>query len=83
MTRIRESTGGAFESRRRFFIRITVAPQKRQAEHAPWATSLSAANARARIVQGWVDRLRAARQDERRASEAVPGPYRGEGICRG
>jgi hypothetical protein len=33
--KIRESTGGAYEKRGQFFVRVTVAPQKRQAEHVP------------------------------------------------
>jgi integrase len=63
-TKIRESAGGAYEKRGQFFIRVTVAPRKREAEHAPWATSLADADARAKLVQTWVNRLRAAGQTE-------------------
>jgi integrase len=63
--KIRESAGGAFSDRRgRLFIRVTVAPQKRQGEHAPWAMTLEAADARAKIVQAWINRLRVAEQTE-------------------
>jgi integrase len=60
--KIRESTGGAYEKRGAFFMRITTAPQKRTAEHLPWCTSLEAADARAKVVQAWVNRLRQAGQ---------------------
>ncbi len=59
-TRIRESQGGAFESRGKFFIHITDRPQHRTGEHAPWATSLDEARKRAHVVQAWVNRLREA-----------------------
>src|SRR5208283_1682450 len=36
----------------------------RLAEHAPWATSLVAADARGKLAQGWVNRLRASGQSE-------------------
>ena len=58
--KLRESKGSAFESRGRFFMRVTVAPQKRSAELLPWCTSLAAAKERAGAVQGLVNRLRAA-----------------------
>ncbi len=58
--KLRESTGGAYERRGAFFIRVTVAPQKRQAERAPWATSLGEAVERGKLVQGWVNALRLA-----------------------
>jgi len=64
MIKIRESTGGGYEKRGQFFIRVTVAPQKRQAEHAPWATTLEAVVERGKLVQGWVNRLRAAEQTD-------------------
>jgi integrase len=63
--KIRESTGGAFrDARGRLFVRVTVAPRKRQAELAPWSPSLEAAIERGRVVQGWVNRLRAAKASE-------------------
>ena len=62
--KMRESTGGAYEARGAFYIRVTVGPQKRQAERAPWATSLEAATERAKLVQGWVTRLRRAGQTD-------------------
>jgi len=64
MTKIRESTGGAYEKRGAFFMRITIAPQTRRAVHLPWCTLLEAAEARAKVVQAWVNRLRVAGQVE-------------------
>ncbi len=60
--KIRESTGGAIAIRGQFFVRVTVAARKRQAEHAPWAANLGDAEARGRILQAWVNRLRRAGQ---------------------
>jgi integrase len=60
--RARKSAGGAFECRGAFFIRVTIGPQKRLAQHAPWATTLEAAAARGKLVQAWVSRLRDAGQ---------------------
>jgi integrase len=60
--KLRASKGSAYENRGKFFIRVTVAPQKRQAELAPRATTLEAAEARAKVVQGYVNRLRQARE---------------------
>jgi hypothetical protein len=51
---MRESLGGAFESRGKFFIRVTVGPRQRHAEHAPLATGLDSAKTRTRVVQAWV-----------------------------
>jgi integrase len=45
-------------------MRITIAPQKRRAELLPWCTSLADAQARANVVQRWVNRLRASGQGE-------------------
>jgi len=39
VTQQRVSTGGAYESRGRFLIRVTVAPQKRADAPAPWVTA--------------------------------------------
>ena len=65
MSKMRESTGGGFQDRRgRFFIRVTVAPQKRAAELAPWATSLEETVERGKVVQALVNRLRVAGQRE-------------------
>jgi integrase len=58
--KLRESTGGAYEKRGQFFMRVTVAPQQRRAELLPWCTSLAAAKERAGVVQVLVSRLRAA-----------------------
>jgi hypothetical protein len=63
-TKIGEATGGGYEKRGQRFIRVTVGPQKRQAQHAPWAASLEDAIARAKLVQSWVNRLRAAGQGD-------------------
>jgi integrase len=60
MPKIRSSTGGAYTVRGAFYMRATVAPQKRHAELLPWCTSMPDALARANLVQGWVNRLRAA-----------------------
>ncbi len=56
----RDSVGGALQLRDQLFIRVTVAPGKRVAEHAPWATSLAEAKARGELVQSWVNRLQRA-----------------------
>lgn len=62
MKKIRESAGGAYESRGKLFARVTVAPQKRLSVLLPWATELAAADARAKWIQALVNRLRAAEQ---------------------
>jgi len=61
---MREAQGGAFESRGQFFIRITVGPQQRIPKRAPWAKTLEQAKARAVIIQGLVQRLRASGKAE-------------------
>ncbi len=60
----RQATGGAFEHRGRIFLRVTIAPGKRQAAALPWCSSLPVALERAHVVQALVDRLRAAGHDE-------------------
>jgi|CZKU01.1.fsa_nt_gi hypothetical protein len=60
--KIRDATGGGYEKNGRCHIRVTVAPRERQTEHAPWAATREAAIARGKIVQVWVNRLRAAGQ---------------------
>lgn len=60
MARIRESQGGAYEKRGRFYMRVTTAPQTRPAKLLPWCTSLSDAISRANEVQALVNRLREA-----------------------
>lgn len=62
MTKLRSSRGGAYESRGKFFARVTAAPQKRLSVLLPWATTLDAADARAVEIQTLVNRLRAAEQ---------------------
>jgi hypothetical protein len=64
MSKIRETQGGAYEARGKLFIRVSIAPRTRMAQHAPWATSLEAASARGKVVQAWVNRLRVAAQDD-------------------
>ena len=59
-TKLRASQGGAFESRGKFFARVTTAPQTREAILLPWCTELDAAKARAGAMQALVNRLRAA-----------------------
>jgi integrase len=56
----REPAGGATQLRDRFFIRVTVGPRKRLAVRATWAQSLAEADARGKLVQSWVNRLRQA-----------------------
>jgi integrase len=59
--KIRESAGGAYESRGKLFLHITDRPQHRTSELCgPWCLSLDEAKARARRVQSWVNRLRLA-----------------------
>ncbi len=58
MATLRGSSGGGYERRGRFYIRITVAPREpRRSEHAPWAKSLEEVVARGRAVQALVNRL--------------------------
>ncbi len=59
-TKMRESTGGGYEKRGQFFVRVTDRPNHRTGELAPWATSLEQVQARGRVVQAWVNRLRQA-----------------------
>jgi integrase len=54
----RDPVGGATQLRDQFFIRVTIGPRKRIAERAAWAKSLAEAEARAKLVQTWVNRLR-------------------------
>jgi hypothetical protein len=58
----RKATGGAFESRGRFYCRVTVGPQRRRAVLLPWCTCLRDAEARARALQALVQDLRRAGQ---------------------
>jgi integrase len=62
--KLRQSTGGAYESRGKFYMRVTVAAQRRASELLPWCMTLADAHARANTVQSWVNRLRAAGQGE-------------------
>ncbi|AKV04574.1 hypothetical protein AKJ09_11237 [Labilithrix luteola] len=64
MGKLRASKGGAYESRGSFFMRVTVAPQKRRSELLPWAKSLDEATERAHVVQELVNRLRATQQTD-------------------
>ena len=57
-TKVRESRGTAFESRGKFFMYVTIAPQDRRAKVLPWCASLDAAKARALEVQALLNRLR-------------------------
>jgi integrase len=59
-SKTREAKGGAFESRGRYFMHVTVAPQQRRGQLLPWCSSLEDAKVRAGIVQALVNRLRAA-----------------------
>ena len=56
----RDPVGGATQLRDQFFIRVTIGPRRRIAQRAPWASSLTEADARGKIVQTWVNRLRQA-----------------------
>lgn len=49
--------GGCVREARRILHPGHVAPQKRQAERAPWAVDLDEAIERGQLVQGWVNRL--------------------------
>lgn len=62
--KVRDSRGGAFASRGRFYMRVTVAPQKRPAKLLPWATTHEEAQERARVTQALVNRLREADQSD-------------------
>jgi site-specific recombinase XerC len=55
-------TGSAFESRGRFYAKITPAPKDRQALPLPWCTSLPDALARAQVLQAMINDLHAASQ---------------------
>ncbi len=63
MYKIRESKGFAYESRGKFYARVTIAPQKRNEMALSWCTSLGAARARAHVLQALVNRLREAGED--------------------
>ena len=54
----RKAAGGAFESRGKFFARVTDAPKHRTAVLVPTCKTLAEAEARAHEIQGLVDRLR-------------------------
>jgi integrase len=54
----RGPVGGATRIGEKFFIRVTMGPRQRVAERAPWAKSQAEAEARGRVVQSWVNRLR-------------------------
>ncbi len=72
----REAQGGAYEARGRYFMRVTIAAGQRRAEALPWVSAEQwrvhgtktpcpcAACERARVVQGWVMRLREAGQTD-------------------
>ncbi len=60
----RKASGGVFEQRGRFFLRVTVGAGKRQAVAVPWCTSREVALERAHAVQALVDRLREASHEE-------------------
>src|SRR5262245_54649586 len=60
----RTAHGGAFESRCKFYMRVTVAPGDRPAKLLPWATSLEQAQARSVATQALVNRLRDAGQTD-------------------
>lgn len=62
MSKMRGSVGGAYAARGQLFMRATVAPGQRRAEHLSWAKSLDEAKARAESVQKLVNRLREAGQ---------------------
>lgn len=60
----RTAHGGAFESRGKFYMRVTVAPRERPAKLLPWAVSLEQAQARSVATQALVNRLRDAGQPD-------------------
>ena len=57
--KLRDSQGGAYESRGRYYARVTVAAQDRRGALLPWCTSLDVALVRARAIQVLVSRVRA------------------------
>jgi hypothetical protein len=61
--KIRESKGFAYESRRKFYARVTIAPQSRQEVALPWCAALDAARERAHVLQSLVNRLREAGEE--------------------
>ncbi len=61
MATLRGSQGGGYESRGKFYIRVTTAPREpRKDKRAPWATTLDETIARGKAVQALVNRLLAA-----------------------
>jgi integrase len=60
----RKASGGVFEQRGRFFLRVTIGAKKRQAVSVPWCSSREEALERAHAVQALVDRLREAGHEE-------------------
>src|SRR5580704_6252921 len=62
MPKVRDAHGGGYESRGRFHMRVTIAPQTRPSKLLPWCTSLEDARTRAGVVQEYVNRLRTAGQ---------------------
>ena len=63
-TKMREATGGAYESRGKFYARVTMAAQDRRGVLLPWCATLDAAKVRAVALQGMVNLLRQASQAE-------------------
>lgn len=63
VTKIHASNGFAYESRGRFYARVTVAPQDREDVSLPWCTALDAANERAHVLQALVNQLRLAGEE--------------------
>jgi integrase len=63
MTKIRDATGGAFQSRGKFYARVTIAPQKQSAVLLPWCTTLDDAKGRGHALQPLVNQLRQAGED--------------------
>ncbi len=61
--KFRESKGFAYESRGKFYARVTVAPQEREEVALPWCVSLDVARERAHALQALVNRLREAGED--------------------
>jgi integrase len=64
MNKIRESTGGGYTRRGKHYIRVTDRTGHRTGERAPWASSRQEAIERGKLVQTWVNALRAAGQDD-------------------
>ena len=63
-TKVPDAEGGAYEVHGKRYMRVTIGPQQRRTKALPWCTSLEEADERAKVVQGFVNRLREAGETE-------------------